>query len=95
MQSKHGSEGLVILTVSIDDPEEREQALGALRKRKVTLTNLFLHEPPEVWQKKLRFDASPCVYLFDRRGRWEMFAGEEETQKADAIALDMLKEKAP
>ncbi|MFO0865452.1 MAG: hypothetical protein U0744_12505 [Gemmataceae bacterium] len=95
MQSKHGPEGLVILTVSIDDPEERDQTLAALKKRNITLPNYFLHEPPEVWQKRLRFDASPCVYVFDRGGRWEKFEGEEETKQADGVALNRLKEKAP
>ncbi|MBX9679918.1 MAG: hypothetical protein K2X38_14240 [Gemmataceae bacterium] len=95
MQSKHGKDGLVVLTVAVDDIEERELVLSKLKERKIGLANLFLHEPPELWQKKLRFDASPCVYLFDRNGRWEMFSGEEETQKADAIARNMLKEKAP
>jgi hypothetical protein len=95
MQSKHGKDGLVVLTVAIDDLEERDTVLSKLKERKVSLTNFFLHEPPEFWQKKLRFDASPCVYLFDRNGRWEMFSGDEQVHKADAVALELLKEKAP
>src|SRR5262245_698315 len=79
MQSKYGKDGLVVLTVSIDPttdkltPELEKKVLEKAVKHKLAMTNLILDEPVEVIHKRLRFGAPPCVYLFDRAGKWHLF----------------------
>jgi len=72
MHDKYGKDGLVILGVLLDDPKDktlRADGLKYLAKVKPPFENLYLDAPPEVWQKKLRIDGYPGVYVFDRDNR--------------------------
>jgi hypothetical protein len=78
MHKKHAKDGLVILTVDIDPRSERDplpKIQGKVRKKVADfglapLTNLILDESDKVIEEKLRFDGPPCVYVFDRQGKW-------------------------
>jgi thiol-disulfide isomerase/thioredoxin len=97
MQRQYGKDGLVVVSVCVDDltetPEAKDEALKFLRSQNATFTNVLLDEKPEVWQEKLRFDAVPCVYLFDRQGKWRQFKGEEEYPKLDKLVPELLQQK--
>jgi thiol-disulfide isomerase/thioredoxin len=76
LQRKLADQGFVVITVSIDtpdDPDRIETANKFLQKIKSPFRNLLLDEPYEVWTKKLDFGTVPCYYLFDRRGKWVRF----------------------
>jgi len=79
MQQKYGKDGLVVMTVSIDPaskpltPELKGAVVAMLRKHDVALTNLILDEPLEVHSERLRFTVAPCIYVFDRAGKWTQF----------------------
>ena len=76
MQKKFAKDGVVAISVSVDDPQDKramQNVLGFLRKQKATFTNLVLDEKPEVWQEKLKFDGPPCVFVFNRDGKYEKF----------------------
>jgi hypothetical protein len=77
MQQKHAKDGVAAISVSLDDPKDKKAMQNVrdfLRKQKATFTNLVLDEKPEVWQEKLKFDGPPCVFVFNRDGKWEKFA---------------------
>ncbi len=79
LQEKYGSQGLVVITVSLDPldgethspPEVRAGVAKFLTKTKAEkLVNVHLDMPQDDWVKKFRFTAIPCHYLFDRHGKW-------------------------
>ncbi len=98
MHKKYAKDGLVALSVSLDsladDPQAKEHVLAFLRKQGATFTNLLLDEPLEFWEKKLRFAAPPCYYVFSRQGRWTMIQPEEgDHDKVEKQVVELLREK--
>jgi peroxiredoxin len=88
MHNKYAKQGLVAVSVSVDDPTDKEAMaeLGKfLRDNKATCTNFLLTDPPEVWQKKLKIEGVPAVFVFNRGGQIEQKYGEapghEEVEK--------------
>ena len=72
MQKKYAKDGVVAVSVSVDDPKDKkamQNVLDFLRKQKATFTNLVLDEKPEVWQEKLKIYGPPCVFVFNRDGK--------------------------
>ena len=72
MQRKYASDGLAAVSVSLDDPadkEVRERIVKFLRAKDAEFTNLFLDEPSELWSERLKIDLPPAVFVFDRDGR--------------------------
>lgn len=101
MQEKYASKGLVVISVSVDDPDDKEkidEANSFLRKAKIPLRNFHLTEPDEVWNKKLEFTLPPCYYVFDRRGKWVRFRGQDYKVgvpygEMDKVILQMLDDR--
>ena len=96
MHKKYAKDGLAVISVSVDPPEDKDKALTFLQSKGSTFTNLFLDETPEFWTKKLRFIAPPCVYVFNRQGKWTQFdAGQEEIDdaKVEKLVVEYLKGK--
>src|SRR2546421_6734235 len=94
MHEKYGKDGLAAVTVSLDEVEKGTE--GRVRKvllaRKVTFaTHLILDEESEVWMKKLNFTSYPCVFVFDRQGKWTQF--NSDTKDVNYDDVDKLVEK--
>jgi len=69
MQQKYGKDGLVVLGVLLDDPKDatlRADGLKYLDKVKPPFENVYLDAKMEEWQKKLRINGYPGVYVFNR-----------------------------
>jgi len=88
MHRKYEKQGLVAVSVSVDDIEDKEtpdEVLKFLRQQKATLANFLLNETPEDWQKKLKIESVPAVFVFNRAGQIEQKYGEapkhEEIEK--------------
>jgi thiol-disulfide isomerase/thioredoxin len=80
MQTKYAGKGLVVISVSLDAADDKavvERAQAFLTKVNSPLHNLILDEPFELWAKKLDAKALPFYYLFDRRGKWVRYRGED------------------
>jgi thiol-disulfide isomerase/thioredoxin len=100
MHHKYSKKGFVAVSVSLDppsNPKKLKRVEEFLEKQKATFTNLVLDAPAEEYQKKLRFDGPPCIYLFDRTnrivGKWPVTA--EEAVDYGAIekrVIELLKE---
>jgi thiol-disulfide isomerase/thioredoxin len=92
LQNKYKNDGLVAVSVALDDPsdaEARGRIVKFLEKQKAGgLTNLQLDEPAELWQQKLGIKGPPCVYVFNREGRiankWDDNVDYAEIEKAVA-----------
>lgn len=73
MQDKYGKQGLVVLGVLLDDPRDdtiRAAGLKYLDRVKPSFENVYLDARPEVWQKKLRFENYPGVFVFNRDNQY-------------------------
>ncbi len=64
LHEKHGKNGLVCMSVTVDEPEVREAALKFLRKQNAGFPNYLLDEEPAVWQDHWNVKAIPAVFLF-------------------------------
>ena len=83
MQRKYAKDGVVALSVSLDDPTDKEvdaRILKFLHAKDADFTNLRLDQPSELWSERLKIDIPPAVFVFDREGR---IAGKFELEKAN------------
>lgn len=76
MQEKFAKDGLLVVSVNLDDPtdpEARERARKFLESRNANTVNVMLDEKPEVAEKKLVIEGLPTVFVFNREGRYARF----------------------
>jgi hypothetical protein len=81
LHEKYSKDGLVCLSVSLDDPREKGKLARVqkfLEARKASFTNVILDEDQEFWQKKFNFFGPPCVYVFNQEGKWVRFVDDGE-----------------
>jgi thiol-disulfide isomerase/thioredoxin len=96
MHKKYAKDGFAAITVSVDEeannPEVQAEALKFLRKVNAAFDNVILDEKPAFWQEKLRFGTVPCVFVFDRQGKWRQFkeGGYAEIEK---VVVELLNAK--
>lgn len=69
LAQKHGADGLVAVSVSVDNLDKQEAVRKFLTNQKATFSNLLLDEPADVWKGRLNVTGVPVVYVFDRAGR--------------------------
>jgi hypothetical protein len=100
MHEKYAKDGLVVISVALDDiheePESKDRALKFLKDKKATFTNLLLDEPIDFWQKKFEFVGPPTVYVFNRQGKWIRFKADEadiDHEQIEKLVVEMLKAK--
>jgi hypothetical protein len=73
MHRKYAKDGLVAVSVALDDPADKAvhaRALTFLKKQGANFTNVLLDETPELYQSKLKIDGPPCIYIFSRDNSW-------------------------
>ena len=93
MHRKYAKDGLVVISVNLDplkddegkdkSAEARDNALGFLKSKNATMTNLLLDAPQEVWQTRFDMVGPPTIYVFDRQGRWVRFKSDDESLKVE------------
>jgi hypothetical protein len=89
MHNKYAKDGFAAVSVSLDDPQDekaKQRVIDFLRKQKATFTNLILDEKSEVWQKKLKFDGPPCVFVFNRDGEWKQYTAPDYAEIEKYVA---------
>jgi hypothetical protein len=69
-----------------------------IRKQGMKFPTVILDDRGEVDDfayKKLRFEGPPCVFIFDREGKWTQIVGAEEKDlaKIDKLVDELLKKK--
>ncbi len=70
MHQKYARDGLVCISVSLDEDEEaKAEAHKFLIEQKATFANYRLNEEREVWQARWQTKAPPVLFVFDRQGR--------------------------
>ena len=73
MRQKYGKDGVVTVSVSVDDAKDKEavgRAEKFLEKVKANeVVNFVLNEEQEVWTERWKIVAPPAVFVFDRENR--------------------------
>ncbi|HMF19811.1 MAG TPA: hypothetical protein VKE98_21580 [Gemmataceae bacterium] len=75
MHKKYGKDGLVAISISLDELRDKDEALKFLVSKDAAFTNLLLDDGN--WRDKLHFFAPPCYFVFNRQGKWVQFKGED------------------
>jgi hypothetical protein len=97
MHRKYAGAGFAAVSVSLDDPADQavmKRVRQFLEEKKAAFTNLVLDEQLEVWQKNLRFDGPPSVFVFDRQGKWTQYtANDLDYARVEKLVVELLKKK--
>jgi hypothetical protein len=87
MHRKYEKDGLVTVSVAMDDPEEKDVKNAIkkfLDKQSAAFPNYWLREESGVWMAKLKISGLPCVYVFNRDNQWvAKYEKLEESDQAD------------
>jgi hypothetical protein len=100
MHKKYASDGLQVITVSLDtvdggDKETLDRVMAFLRASEANFTNVLLTDQVDRPQK-FHFVAPPCYFVFDKQGKWHQFKGEEKPidyEAMEKLVVRLLKEK--
>jgi hypothetical protein len=88
MHNQYAKDGLVCMSVSVDDKGDRDKALAFLKAQKADFPNYWIDEEAEVWQTKLEVPAPPGVIVFGRDGqRVKTFTSEDPYSYEDVEKL--------
>ena len=69
MHQKYAKEGLVCISIAVDEADDRAKCLKFLQKQKATFPNYLIDEPGDVWEKKLDSGAPPTIIVIGRDGK--------------------------
>jgi thiol-disulfide isomerase/thioredoxin len=88
LHQKHAKDGLVCISLTVDDADDKDRALKFLQAQKATMTNFLIDEPADVWQKKLDATVPPNAIVIGRDGqRVKRFTSEEPFTYEDVEKL--------
>src|SRR5437879_4214670 len=69
LHEQHAKDGLVCMSLSVDDQDDRQAALDFLKAKKATFANFLINEPASVWQNHFVLKGVPAVFIWDRAGK--------------------------
>lgn len=103
-QKKYAKDGLVSISVSLDKADRDEtpaqmkgRVLKLLEKLGSTIPNVILAESDKLVADKLRIGPIPCVYVFNRQGKWTKFGGDGKSvvnpPEVEKLVVELLQEK--
>ena len=69
MHRRHAKEGLVCVSVSLDEAKEQDKPLAFLRQQGAIFHNFLLDEEFDCWQAKFDINGPPALFVFDRDNR--------------------------
>ena len=89
--------GLVVISLSVDDADEKANVLKFLQKQNATFQNFILEDRDrneKAGDEKLYHSAPPIVHVFDRAGtKVKTFEGKKELVGLDALVKELLEKK--
>jgi hypothetical protein len=98
MQEKYAKDGLVVMTVNIDDTDDqRAGAIRFLKAKKPGVVNWMIapDEKQADWEGKLKLEQFPSTLLYDREGKLAAHpqGDEAEGQKIEEAVKEQLSKK--
>ena len=101
MHKKYAKDGLVCMSVAVDEAKQKPAALAFLQKQEATFANYLLDEEFDYWQNKFDINGPPAVFVFDRNnkraGKFDYTDPNKQFTYADVEKLvqQLLKDEAP
>jgi cytochrome c biogenesis protein CcmG/thiol:disulfide interchange protein DsbE len=68
LHQRYGKDGIVCMSVSLDEPKQKEAVLAFLKSQKAAFPNYLLDEGEAGWDK-LDLKGIPVVMVYDRTGK--------------------------
>ncbi len=97
MHKELSKDGLVVISLTIDDPEDRGNALEFLTKQKATFQNFLLEDKDrteKAGDEKFYHSSPPIVHVFDRDGKKvKTFEGKKEAEGVEGLVKELLGKK--
>jgi hypothetical protein len=97
MHQELSKDGLVVISLTIDEPEDRGNALEFLTKQKATFQNFLLEDKDrteKAGDEKFYHSSPPIVHVFDRAGKKvKVFEGKKEAEGVEGLVKELLGKK--
>ncbi|HJZ93738.1 MAG TPA: TlpA disulfide reductase family protein [Gemmataceae bacterium] len=97
LANKHAKDGVVFISLTVDEPEDKDKALDFLKKNKATFQNFILEDKDKSEKEgdaKLYHSLPPIVHVFDREGKKvKTYEGKKEAAQLDGLLEQMVKKK--
>jgi peroxiredoxin len=97
MHQELSKAGLVVISLSVDDADEKANVLKFLEGKKATMRNFILEDRDrneKAGDEKLYHSAPPIVHVFDRDGKKiKTFEGKKELEGLDHLVKELLEKK--
>ena len=97
MHQELSKAGLVVISLSVDESDEKAAALKFLEKQKATFQNFILEDKDrneKAGDDKLYHSAPPIVHVFDRDGkRVKTLEGKKEAEGVEKLVKELLEKK--
>ena len=89
--------GLVVISLSVDESEEKANALKFLEAQKATFQNFILEDKDrneKAGDDKLYHSAPPIMHVFDREGKKvKVLEGKKEAEGLEKLVKELLEKK--
>src|SRR5262245_9287394 len=96
MQKQYAEDGLVCVSVSVDEVQDQGAAVNFLKKSDATFPNYLLDEPIEVWEKHFGIAGTRSVFVYDRAGKLAgRFTSDSDMQFTHADVEQLVRKLLP
>jgi len=101
LHGKFTGDGVVCMSMTMDEKESREAALTFLKKQKATFANYIIDDKEDAWYDKWEFRAIPLVLVFDRDGKLAKKFDKEDPDNqftyadVEKLVVELLKQNEP
>jgi hypothetical protein len=89
--------GLVVISLSVDDADDKAAALKFLQQQGAAFQNFILEDKDrneKAGDEKLYHSAPPIVHVFDREGKKvKTLEGKKEAEGLDKLVKELLEKK--
>jgi thiol-disulfide isomerase/thioredoxin len=68
LHEQHAKDGLVCMSLSVDDQEDLPAAFAFLKSRRASFANFLIEGPAHIWQNHFVLKGVPAVFVWDRAG---------------------------
>jgi thiol-disulfide isomerase/thioredoxin len=69
LHHRHGKDGVVCMSLTLDEPESKAAALKFLTEKGATIPNFLIEDEESKWQDKWQIGAIPVVFVYGRDGQ--------------------------
>src|SRR5262245_25802554 len=96
MHEKHAKDGLAVMTVNIDEPEDtktREAVVSFLKETKEASTKLVLDakQKPDELLDKVQVTSFPTTFVYDRTGKLRKKFEGASHKEIEKLVVELLK----